>query len=68
MEKNNIRLNTHYSLDLGSLAPVEVITKKFTSNGVICEYCNSWPGRTEEICYKLFEMNGLYKKESLYEF
>lgn len=60
--KNGIILNKKYSLDLGSSAPVEVITKKFTKNGVLCEYLNSYNGRVEELSYELFEMNG-YKKE-----
>jgi hypothetical protein len=58
---NSIELNKTYSLDLGSLAPVEVKTKSFTKDGVICEYLNSWSGRVEELDYELFKING-YKK------
>lgn len=59
--KNKILLNTKYSLDLGSQSPVDVMTKEFTENGVICEYLHSWSGRIEELDYELFKMNGYNK-------
>jgi len=59
--KNKIKLNTKYLLDLGSSCPVDIITKKFTNKGVICEYLYSWDGRIEELGYELFEMNGYIK-------
>lgn len=56
-----ILLNMRYTLDLGSLSYVNVKTKEFTDEGVLCEYINSIPGRTGVISYDLFEMNG-YKR------
>jgi len=61
MNKKIIELEKIYSLDMGNLEPVEVKTKNFTEKGVVCEYMNSWLGRTEEIGYELFDYNGFSK-------
>lgn len=58
-----IELNKEYSLDLGSLAPVQVETIRFTENGVECKYLNSWAGRIEVLGYDLFETNGYLKQK-----
>jgi hypothetical protein len=59
----NIVLGQIYYLDLGSLISVAVKPINFTEKGVICEYLNSWQGRTEELDYELFSINGLsYEK------
>jgi hypothetical protein len=54
-----ITLNTIYHLDVGSLAPIKIRTISFTKTGILCEYLNSWAGRTEDISYELFEINGI---------
>ena len=53
-----IVLNKVYRLDMSASTPIEVKTKKFTDRGVMCEYQNSWYGRTEIIDYRIFDMNG----------
>ena len=60
-----IELGKTYSLDLGSLAPVEVKAISFTEKGVMCKYLNSWSGRIEELDYDLFKMNGYNKPTSM---
>ena len=60
-----IKLNKKYSLDLRSLAPVEVKTLEFTDKGVKCSYLNSYSNRVEELSYELFEMNGYNKPEKI---
>jgi len=62
MKKKPIKLNKKYSLDVGSLRPLDVKTKEFVVNGVKCKYLSSWPRRVEIISYEIFEMNG-YSKE-----
>jgi hypothetical protein len=57
-----ITLNTIYTLDVGSLAPIKVKTIKFTEKGVLCEYLTSWSGRVEELNYEIFEINGINKE------
>lgn len=56
-----IELGKQYSLDLSGSSPVEVETISFTEKGVMCKYLSSWSGRTEELGYELFEMNGYSK-------
>jgi len=56
-----VELGKKYSLDLGSQAPVEVIPREFTKEGIMCEYVNSTPERVELLSYNLFIINGHYK-------
>jgi FKBP-type peptidyl-prolyl cis-trans isomerase 2 len=48
-------IGQEFSLDLGSLSPVEVRVKEVTETKVIVEYLNSAPGRTEEFSIEEFE-------------
>ena len=58
--KKSLLLNRIYVLDLGS-TPIMLKTLHFTEKGVMCEYLQSYAGRTEEISFELFEMNGYEK-------
>ena len=49
-----IALGQVHSVDVGQISPIQVIPIEFTKNGVLCEYLNSWPGRTEELPLELF--------------
>jgi hypothetical protein len=58
MEK--IKVDKIYSLDLGSLSPIEVkVLKILNENQVLVEYLYSWSGRTEIFPKEYFEINGL---------
>lgn len=58
-----IKLNTEYYLDLGSLTPIKIKTLSFLSNGVKCEYLNSYSNRIGILDYELFKMNGFTIKK-----
>lgn len=51
----NELIGSTFSLDLGSLSPVEVKVKEITDNKVIFEYLRSTPGRVEEFTISDFE-------------
>lgn len=48
-------IGQEFTLDLGSLSPVEVRVKDITRDKVIVEYLNSTPGRTEVFSIEEFE-------------
>jgi hypothetical protein len=54
MNKNQI-IGKKFNLDLGSLAPVEMVVRDVTEDKVIVEYLNSTPGRMEEFTVSEFE-------------
>ena len=58
-ETPKLEVNKIYSLDLGSLAPVEVKVLELMENGVLCEYLHSTPGRVEVLDYYLLDKNPL---------
>jgi hypothetical protein len=54
MNKNQI-IGREFNLDLGSLAPVEMVVRDVTEDKVIVEYLNSTHGRMEEFTVSEFE-------------
>ena len=54
-KKNLTIIGKTFSLDLGSLALVEVLVKEITDSKVIVEYLHSTPGRVEEFTISDFE-------------
>ena len=54
MNKNQI-IGREFNLDLGSLAPVEMVVRDVTEDKVIVEYLDSTSGRMEEFTVSEFE-------------
>jgi hypothetical protein len=63
MNKEQI-IGKQFTLDLGSLAPVQMIVKEVTKDKVIVEYLNSTPGRLEQFTISDFEYLAMIKIES----
>ena len=60
MNKNEI-IGAQFTLDLGSLSPVQMVVKEVTKDKVIVEYLNSTPGRIEEFTISEFEYIAMIK-------
>jgi hypothetical protein len=63
MNKEQI-IGKRFTLDLGSLAPVQMVVKEVTKDKVIVEYLNSTPGRLEQFTISDFEYLAMIKIES----
>ena len=63
MNKEEI-IGKKFTLDVGSLAPVEVKVVEITDSKVMVEYLNSTPGRIEEFSISDFEYFAMIKIES----
>jgi hypothetical protein len=57
-------IGKRFTLDLGSLAPVQMVVKEVTKDKVIVEYLNSTPGRLEQFTISDFEYLAMIKIES----
>jgi hypothetical protein len=60
MNKEQI-IGKRFTLDLGSLAPVQMVVKEVTKDKVIVEYLNSTPGRLEQFTISDFEYLAMIK-------
>jgi hypothetical protein len=63
MNKEQI-IGKRFTLDLCSLAPVQIVVKEVTKDKVIVEYLNSTPGRLEQFTISDFEYLAMIKIEN----
>lgn len=57
-------IGKRFTLDLGSLAPVDMVVKEITNEKIFVEYLNSTLGRIEEFSISDFEYFAMIKIES----